>query len=469
MRGCRRRLPLVALAGWWLASCAQPDPRTQTMVYVVAEPAVLAESETIRIRIESDADDTEPFEESVEIADASLPLRVAVVPKDNDASRTFVLVAQARSTSRLIATASLRTGFVEGKTLAITLLLSDACRATTCSAGETCEASGRCVDHNRPPETLTPFDEFDAGAPMDAATPVDTGEEDSTIADSSMDTGESALDALPADTGPQDTGADADSRPTDSRPTDTMPTDVGQDTAPSDAGCTSNAECGAVRFGNWGTCDYSGQCDQNARRLRSVTTPTCTAGRCSNVQSDEIQACSRNTENDSCGSTTTSDGTCTRSSQCGTAGTFVRTTTRRLCRSGSCQPVPSTADINCSLAAQADGTACSSGYCCSGSCVARSHNSHCGACNINCAAAGRTCTNAISNNGGRHNLTNAFVCTCLGFAHCTTAGYGADATCFENHCQCQCPAASPTSCGACASGTCFEDTIEPLSDNFCGY
>ena len=124
--------------------------------------------------------------------------------------------------------------------------------------------------------------------------------------------------------------------------------------------------------------------------------------------------------------------------------------------------------MSCSLAPASDGTSCSSGYCCSGLCVPKNSDGHCGACGVSCAT-GQTCTNAVSNNGGRHNLPDAWVCTCLGFADCTA--YGAGAACFDGHCQCTCPSGSGarTCTGQCSAGTCFMDTIEPMSDNYCGY
>lgn len=142
----RRATILAALA---LASCT--SPRTQVMVLVEAEAEVRLYTRDVEIRIwggpnVSELSDRPPFT----ITNPQFPIRVPIVPENNDASRVFRIEAVALDDDGdPIAVTRATSGFVEGRTLALTIVLYDSCIDVDCSTLEsTCGEAGGCVPND---------------------------------------------------------------------------------------------------------------------------------------------------------------------------------------------------------------------------------------------------------------------------------------------------------------------------------
>lgn len=220
-----------ALAALVLAACAAPLPRTQVMVIVDAEPGVRAEAVAARVTVTGGtaAPTMVRHEETVGGPGSPIqfPIRLAVVPAEDDAARVFAVQVEALGRTGLRA-ASVRaeSGFLEGRTLELRLLLEDCCLAMDCGP-QTCRGCA-CADPRVPPETL-PELVADAGAAPDAG-PRDAGAGDAGPRDASFD-GASAEDAGPHDAGPLDAG-----------PGDAGARDGGADPRDAGAGCAGRAD-----------------------------------------------------------------------------------------------------------------------------------------------------------------------------------------------------------------------------------
>ncbi len=212
--------------------------------------------------------------------------------------------------------------------------------------------------------------------------------------------------------------------------------------------CVVDDDCGAVTRGPWGACGgFASTCDESGTQSRSVMTPRCMAGMCSVVTTSESQACPRDTEDVTCGTTTFSAwSACNYSDACDQSASRTRTRSERRCTNGACAIRSSTETGSCSRTV-ADGTACGGAWlrCCSGTCRDLRTNARCGACRVSCSAIGDTC--ASTGNGG-------YACRgCTTNAQCQSILNSA-ATCYNvaappAWCQCQCPSA-----GVCANGGC---------------
>jgi hypothetical protein len=104
------------------------------------------------------------------------------------------------------------------------------------------------------------------------------------------------------------------------------------------------AVCGAGNLcGPFGACGgFSGTCDSTGTQSRSCTQNTCQAGACTSSQYTDTQACSRNTDGTTCGSTAVSNcGACTGSTENGCAldGHHTCTCAAMVCMSDTCQTV----------------------------------------------------------------------------------------------------------------------------------
>ncbi len=227
--------------------------------------------------------------------------------------------------------------------------------------------------------------------------------------------------------------------------------------------CMVDADCGAPTTGAWGTCGgFSGTCGESGTQSRALMTPRCNAGTCTVEMSSETQACGRDTDGASCGTTTYSGwGSCGGfANACDTTGTQGRTRTDRRCQAGGCANVNSPESRGCSRTV-ANGTSCgSNSACCGGSCVSMTSNAHCGACFSSCSAIGRTC--ASTGTGG-------YACRgCTTNAECRSI-LDSRATCYDvsappAYCECQCAANGVCANGGCGSGFYCHDCP---GHNFC--
>ncbi len=121
---------------------------------------------------------------------------------------------------------------------------------------------------------------------------------------------------------------------------------------------TDGNGCGSVTHGPWGTCVYDDACDNTGTQTRTVTTPTCSGGGCTNQMTTETRSCSRDTTGNSCGTTTHGPwGTCSGFvGFCGERGNQTRTATHRRCSAGTCGNQTETESRACSR--DTDGMPC---------------------------------------------------------------------------------------------------------------
>lgn len=139
---------------------------------------------------------------------------------------------------------------------------------------------------------------------------------------------------------------------------------------------TDGTSCGTTQYGSWTACGYSSGCDETAPdRTRSVTRYACQGGTCTASTSTQRDACARNTDGDSCGTTSYGSwSTCGGyASSCDQTGVQSRRITRKACAAGTC--VDSTSNETRSCSRNTDGNSCGrSGCgdrCANGACVLR--------------------------------------------------------------------------------------------------
>jgi len=138
--------------------------------------------------------------------------------------------------------------------------------------------------------------------------------------------------------------------------------------------CTRNTNgisCGTTQFGPWSACGgFSGTCDTTGTRTRSVSTYACASGACTSSTSTETGSCTRDTNGATCRSTSVTYGPCESDTTCSFSGTRDVTTTSYQCHSGTCHANPTTETHICGVFSECspclDGD--TPGLCLSGSC-----------------------------------------------------------------------------------------------------
>lgn len=357
---------------------------------------------------------------------------------------------------------------------------------TDCAAGERCDATLGCVLATGVPDT-------DAGAPTDACPSVElactNGVDDD--CDDAIDCGDTDCDGATCDDGlvctttDRCTGAGCEGTPLDcddgvACTVDACGEPMGCTHVADDSRCTAmtGGHCDAALDCQYPTCTTasctpSDACDVAACVGSACThTPmacgsgqTCCGGACHATACDDGNPCTTDSfSTTSCACVHTnnanscSDGNaCTTSDHC-SGGRCTGTT--RSCDDGNpCTTDGCNTSSGCTHANRANGTSCSGGACCSGSCVSLSSRAHCGSCGASCAS-GTSCVTVPGRSG-------VYTCTCGSNAQCRGEGFGGMATCYNGYCDCQCAAASPTTCsGQCSSGaTCHELS----GHNYCQY
>jgi hypothetical protein len=131
---------LLAIA--WLAGCSTV-PATQVIVEVDAEPFFTRQA---ALRLEVWNEERARTEVSVALAEASFPIRLPLVPRDGDSSRTFEVMATAiDAAGNSLARTRVLGGYVEDELRTIELVLEESCVGVDCEPSQRCVA-GACVD-----------------------------------------------------------------------------------------------------------------------------------------------------------------------------------------------------------------------------------------------------------------------------------------------------------------------------------
>jgi hypothetical protein len=165
-----------------LTSCTQA--RTQVMVVVTADDMVRTRADRILVELQGAPGEGGPFGVPVShtVMPPAFPIRVPIVPQDNDASRYYRVTISAMEGSIAVAQVRAISGFVEGRTLALPLHMDEGCLDHVCpGADETCVVDGltfACRGAHVGAAALEPYEEpqMDAGRREDAGEdPVDGG------------------------------------------------------------------------------------------------------------------------------------------------------------------------------------------------------------------------------------------------------------------------------------------------------
>lgn len=124
-----------------LSSCNVPA--TQVVVELDADASARGGARLLAIDVLNDDGDTQSI--TVDFPGASWPVRVPLVPRDGDSSRTFVLEARLTDgTGARLGTQRVYSGYVENELRTIRRVFSADCAAVECGAGLACDA-GVCA------------------------------------------------------------------------------------------------------------------------------------------------------------------------------------------------------------------------------------------------------------------------------------------------------------------------------------
>lgn len=164
--------------------------------------------------------------------------------------------------------------------------------------------------------------------------------------------------------------------------------------------------CAAPSYGAWSACSFSNVCAQTGTQTRTVTSHAydCASGQCVASTSTETQSCTRNTNGNSCGSTSGGCTTCSGFSDiCDETGTQSCSTTNYTCSGGTCSASStSTQTVACTVSKA--GTVCDS----SESCGACSFGDYCTTQGSqSCSESYSTCSGGSCRSAGSSNYSQA--------------------------------------------------------------
>jgi len=114
---------------------------------------------------------------------------------------------------------------------------------------------------------------------------------------------------------------------------------------------TDDITCGETEIGPWTECSYGGTCATYGLRTRSVTTRQCESGACSSTIVIESETCTRDVLGTTCGTTQVGSWSAcaSASGDCSDIGTQSRTVTTYSCSGGTCAASSSTESRSCEL------------------------------------------------------------------------------------------------------------------------
>ena len=128
----------------------------------------------------------------------------------------------------------------------------------------------------------------------------------------------------------------------------------------------SDVACGGDTLTPWGLCDYADTCDEDATQTRTRTRYRCDQATCRPRPMMESQACSRDTDGDSCGENMYGAwSSCTYATECAESGSRTRSVTEQICTGGSCGTRPAGTETDTTgCARNVDGRSCGAGTDC---------------------------------------------------------------------------------------------------------
>lgn len=313
------------------------------------------------------------------------------------------------------------------------------CEAELCDDGDLCTEGDTCSDRG-----------------MCEGTPRDCND-DNPCTDDACDASTGGCVATPntaaCDDGLWCNGSDRCAGGSCSEHTDPPCTDFCNESTMACEACRDDVDCGTETVDPWGPCGgFGSTCDETGTQTRIRHTPRCNTGTCEIEDTMESQACMRDTDGTTCGTTTFSSWVCGGfSNACDETGTETRTRTERRCAAASCQPMNFPESRACSRSVP-NGTVCGGTQwhiCCGTNCIdTRNNDTRCGSCRVSCAALGLTCE--ATGTGG-------YACRgCDSDAECQTE-LDSEASCWNvmappAFCQCQCTPAGVAQ--VCANGGC---------------
>jgi hypothetical protein len=162
-----KRAWLLVLALVCMA-CPEGASPTQVMVVVAAETSIADDTARLVVRVGGKPRDSgKAFETSLERefkrgSDLALPLSITIAPAGGDAKRIYEFVATAYDASDTrIGEVRAISGFIEGRSLLLTLLLEESCRTISCESADLTCREGDCVDAHVDQGELASFDPDD--------------------------------------------------------------------------------------------------------------------------------------------------------------------------------------------------------------------------------------------------------------------------------------------------------------------
>lgn len=166
---CARRLPATTLACivvLALVGCSEevvePDPLTQLVVVLESDLEVPTRMDAIRLDVTAPSGATERATANLTGEGAlALPATLGLLAVGGSLSPVTV-VAEARLGGGTVVTRRVRTAFVEGASLRLTVSLVAACfgRDGSCGDEMSCGEGGACVSDDVDPATLPAFTEL---------------------------------------------------------------------------------------------------------------------------------------------------------------------------------------------------------------------------------------------------------------------------------------------------------------------
>jgi alpha-tubulin suppressor-like RCC1 family protein len=151
----RRWALLVVVA---LAGCQGTVPSTQVLVHFDAEPATRARAEAIRFRVWG-GDGAIKLDQTLVLGEGDpvveLPLTLPLVPRAQDASRTFAVVADLLEGDDAFNTQRLVGGYVPSALVHVYVTFEDACIDAPACGGESTCSGGACATACRSPTAET--------------------------------------------------------------------------------------------------------------------------------------------------------------------------------------------------------------------------------------------------------------------------------------------------------------------------